>query len=189
MPSFVIFNKDECSIEINTADQNLNGLSFGMIFTVKDISGNEIVSRFNLALEDICEEADLIGAFFVDSEATVDIFAPISLEISKGDIGAECGAFTYELLDGKTGSPLTPPILSIDLGTIKELRGNTLPAVVGSIPSRDPYLTNSPMLLQIKTTVEKRTKAALSSLFTLNLRDPCLTTDLEQQDLEDMATT
>ena len=45
------------------------------------------------------------------------------------------------------------------------------------------------MILQIKTTVEGRTDGALSSLFTLNLRDPCLTTELVHQDLEDMATT
>ena len=45
------------------------------------------------------------------------------------------------------------------------------------------------MILQIKTTVEGRTDGALSSLFTLNLRDPCVTTELVLQDLEDMATT
>ena len=140
VPSFVMFNKDECSIEINSADKNLNGLSFGMIFTAKDSSGTMIVNRFTLALEDTCEEANFIGADFVYDEATKDIFAPLRIEFTEADISADCGAFTYELLDGKTGRPLTPPIFTIDVSGPE-------PAVVGSIPTRDPYLANSPMLL------------------------------------------
>ena len=115
----------------------------GMIFTAKDSSGTMIVNRFTLALEDTCGEANLIGANFVYDGATKDIFAPLRIEFTEADIGADCGAFTYELLDGKTGRPLTPPIFTIDVSGPE-------PAVVGSIPTRDPYLANSPMLLQIK---------------------------------------
>lgn len=52
-----------------------------------------------------------------------------------------CGAFSYELLDADTGLPLSPAIFIINNSQGPQ------PFVIGTIPSRVPYVDESPIRL------------------------------------------
>lgn len=84
-----------------------------------------------------------------------------------------CGAFTYELYDGATGQPLPSPTIF----TVVTNQGVN-PFIRGTIPSRVPYLANSPLQLRIRTTVEFSSKETISVPLFITVQDPCFQTQL-----------
>ena len=81
----------------------------------------------------------------------------------------ECN-LTYRLLDAATGDELDPMIFAIDLS------GSTLPFIRGTVPSREPWLARSPLLLQIEAVVQEGGQIAVSPPLIINLFDPCTET-------------
>lgn len=78
-----------------------------------------------------------------------------------------CGAFSYSLFDADTDQLLDPAVFFLDETSSPQ------PFVRIVFPSRSPFLTNSPLRIEVKTDVEFSSQSATSAPLVITVQDPC----------------